>query len=327
MEASSYRKSFRDIVRGYSCSEFSEKAVYIRHLNPYDQIEIEEIEEEYYQSALSRGVPTREDMLELLEGEGDWTKEDERDIEEKQRFLDSLLDAKSKIILPSHIERQEKLIANARSSLESRLKIKEDLLGNTCEAYAKERTNDFYVMRSFYKDPGLKEPLFSEDEFDNLSALQVQVIIGIYNKTFISLGEEYIQKLVLQPFFNPYMSFSEDSMQFFGKPVCELTYCQVKLIVYAKLFKNIFENTPDIPKRIHDDPKALMDFASTSTEERDKIKEKFENSSGSTLVGATPEDYKELGLGSPGTVDLHEEAKKKGGSLSMQDLMKLSGVG
>lgn len=326
MESSTYRKSFRDIVRGYSSSELSEKTVYIRHLNPHDQIEVEEIEEEYHKSAFDRGVPTRADMLELLEKEGDWTKADEGNIEEKQRFLDSLIDARSKIVLPSHIERQEKLISDARSALESVLKIKEDLLGNTCEAYAKERTNDFYVMRSFYKDSKLEEPLFCEDEFDSLSSLQVHAVIDIYNKTFISLGEEHIQKLVLQPFFNPYMSFSEDSMQFFGKPVCQLTYCQIKLIVYAKLFKNIFENTPDIPKRIHDDPKALMDFASTSTEERDKIKEKFNNSSGSTLVGATPEDYKELGLGSPGTVDLHEEARKKGGSLSMQDLMKLSGV-
>ena len=70
-----------------------------------------------------------------------------------------------------------------------------------------------------------------------------------------------------------------------------------------------------------------MDFASTAHDERDKIKEKIEGSSGSTIVGATQKDYQELGLGTPaGSVDLHEEARKKGGTLSMQDLMKLSGV-
>ena len=48
MEGSSYRRIFRDVVRGYSSTVFLDKAVYIKHLSPHDQVELEEIEEKYF---------------------------------------------------------------------------------------------------------------------------------------------------------------------------------------------------------------------------------------------------------------------------------------
>ena len=60
---------------------------------------------------------------------------------------------------------------------------------------------------------------------------------------------------------------------------------------------------------------------------KDEIKKKVgESSSASTIVGATKEDLEELGLEGQSGSTLHEEAKKKGGSLSMKDLMDLGGV-
>jgi len=47
-----------------------------------------------------------------------------------------------------------------------------------------------------------------------------------------------------------------------------------------------------------------------------------------SIVGATKEDYKYINMdkGNSKNVSLAEEAKKKGGSLDMKDLMKLMGV-
>ena len=48
----------------------------------------------------------------------------------------------------------------------------------------------------------------------------------------------------------------------------------------------------------------------------------------STLFGATDEDYEYAGLSKPSDstkISLHKAAEKKGGSLSMEDLMELSG--
>jgi len=50
---------------------------------------------------------------------------------------------------------------------------------------------------------------------------------------------------------------------------------------------------------------------------------------GSTLFGATDEDYEYAGLDKPSDssqVSLQKAAEQKGGSLSMEDLMELSGI-
>jgi len=50
-----------------------------------------------------------------------------------------------------------------------------------------------------------------------------------------------------------------------------------------------------------------------------------DDSSASTIVGATKEDLEELGLSTNNGKSLQEAVKKKGGSLSMKDLIDLGG--
>lgn len=327
MEAVKRRKIFRDVVRGYSSAIIEEDFVYIKHLTPHDQVELEEIEEKYYQSALRRGVPTEEDMLLFLEQEGQWTKKDEKIIEDKTLFIESLKTAKNKMIIKHEIDKQSDLIDKETKELNEKQIQRMSLLGNTCEKYAKDRLNDFYMIKSFYKDKECLNPLFEESKFDEMENQDIAKIVLKYNDIFSSFSEESIQYTILEDFYSPYLSFAEDSMQFYGKPFCELTYNQIRLIVYTRVFKNIFDNNENIPDKIRKDPAKLLEFGSSSKEERDKAKEKLERGDGGTLVGAKDEDYEYLGVEKPrGAISLHEEAKKKGGTLNMDDLMKLHGV-
>lgn len=327
MEAVKRRKIFRDVVRGYSSAIIEEDFVYIKHLTPHDQVELEEIEEKYYQSALRRGVPTEEDMLLFLEQEGQWTKKDEKIIEDKKLFIESLKTAKNKMIIKHEIDKQSNLIDKETKELNEKQIQRMSLLGNTCEKYAKDRLNDFYMIKSFYKDKECLNPLFEESKFDEMENQDIAKIVLKYNDIFSSFSEESIQYTILEDFYSPYLSFAEDSMQFYGKPFCELTYNQIRLIVYTRVFKNIFDNNENIPDKIRKDPAKLLEFGSSSKEERDKAKEKLERGDGGTLVGAKDEDYEYLGVEKPrGAISLHEEAKKKGGTLNMDDLMKLHGV-
>ena len=326
-KATQHRKAFRDIVRGYSSSVYNGKLIYIRHLTPHDQVELEDITDLYAEEARKRGLQTDEEMLEFLEAEGDWTQKDEKEIETIQSFIDNMEKAKSKLVLKSAIDKQNETINEQREKLAVKKLQKDNLMGNTCEKYAAQRTNDFYILKSFYKDEAMSKPLYSEQEYDDLDIKDVTILIKEYNNIFECFSEDSIQHLVLEDFYSAYLNFAEDSMQFYGKPVCELTYNQVRMIVYTRIFKGIFESSENIPEKIRKDPKALLDFGSTSSEERDKMVAKFEESDGSTIVGASNEDYEYLGVKKPaGGVDLHAEAKKKGGSLSMQDMMKLSGI-
>ena len=328
MEAVQHRKTFRDVVRGYSTTILEEEFVYVKHLTPHDQVELEEIEKKYFDAALKRGVPTESDMLGFLQQEGDWTDKDEEEIERRERFLGNLRDAKSKMVLKSEIDRQQVVIEAEITAINEKNSSRMSLIGNTCERYAKERLNDFYMIKSFFKDKDLLIPLFGEDEFDELENQDLKRIVSVYNDIFQDFNEENIQYTILEDFYNPYLSFAEDSMQFYGKPFCNLTYNQIRLIVYTRVFKNIFDSNENIPENIRKDPAKLLDFGSSSTEERDKVKSKLSEGDGGTIVGAKDEDYEYLGIEKPtGGVDLHEEAKKKGGTLNMEDLMKLHGVG
>ena len=110
----------------------------------------------------------------------------------------------------------------------------------------------------------------------------------------------------------------------------ELTYNQLKLIVYTKIFKNIFENNKHIPEKIKKDPEALLDYGSISDDAKQKIQDKFSgDKDGSTLFNATEEDFEYAGLEKPSEksgISLQKAAEKKGGKLSMEDLMELSGI-
>jgi len=321
------RKIFRDVVRGYSTATLDNEFVYIKHLTPHDQVELEEIEEKYHNDALRRGVPTEEDMLIFLKDEGQWSEKDDKFIRDKQFFIESLKTAKNKMVLKKEIDRQADLIEKETNELVQKQAQKMQLLGNTCEKYAKDRLNDFYMIKSFYKNSDLSEKLFSENEFDELEHNDIKKVVVKYNEIFEVFSEESIQYTILEDFYSPYLSFAEDSMQFYGKPFCELTYNQVRLIVYTRVFKNIFDTNENIPESIKKDPAKLLEFGSSSKEERDKAKDKLSQGDAGTIVGAKDEDYEYLGVEKPkGGVSLHEEAKKKGGTLNMDDLMKLHGV-
>ena len=328
METVKRRKIFRDVVRGFSTATLEEDFVYIKHLTPHDQVELEEIEEKYFNIALRKGVPTEEDMLAYLKDEGQWTDKDEKFIQDKELFLENLQKAKTKLVLKSEIDRQAMLIEKEQKLLNDKQIQKIGLIGNTCEKYAKDRLNDFYMIKSFFADDKLQEPLFNQDKFDELDNHDIKKVVYKYNEIFEGFSEESIQYTILEDFYNPYLSFAEDSVQFYGKAFCDLTYNQIRLIVYTRVFKNIFDMNENIPDSIRKDPAKLLEFGSSSKEEKDKAKDKLSQGDGGTLVGAKQEDYDYLGVERPtNAVSLHEEAKKKGGTLNMEDLMKLHGVG
>jgi hypothetical protein len=326
-KATQHRKAFRDIVRGFSTSELGGDLIYIKHLTPHDQVELEDITELYHNRAKDRGLPTEEETLRTLKSEGDWTQKDEDEIEKRQNFIDVMEQAKPRLVLKSALDRQNKIIEKESSLLQKKVSQRSELLGHTCEKYAEGRAHDFYILASFFKDKSCVKPLYSQPEYDELSRNEVAGLVATYNHVFESYSENSVQDLVLEDFYQPYLNFADDSMQFYGKPFCVLTYNQVRMIVYTRIFKNIFESNQNIPEQIRKNPRALLDYGSVSSEEKEKMEERLGESAGATLVGATEEDYEYLGITKPDSgISLHAEAKKKGGSLTMEDMMKLSGV-
>lgn len=332
MEIQQYRKIFRDIVRGYSEVSVSGYKYYVKHLTSLDQVDIDDVEAYYLKQAKDRGLQNQTDILPDLYTDGTWSPKEESQIERLNNFLEELSRNKKQLVLKSAIDKQNKSIDETIAKIKDLNSKRAQAMGANVEDYASKRSNDHYIIKSFFKDEDLKNPLFpNESDFDELFLDEVMLFINEYNKAFRSFEEQIIQTMILQDFYYIYFPFSDDTVGFFGNPVCYLTYNQLKLIVYTKIFKNIFEQNPNIPDSIKKDPRALLDYGNISDEAKSKMKEQIDKGKdGSTLFGATAEDYEYAGLDNPNDkvgMSLQKAAEKKGGSLNMQDLMELSGHG
>ena len=328
MDQKDYRRIYTEIVDGCSTSFIGPKRIFIKHQSVSDVVDYEIIYDKYYSYATERGLLNEEELLEDLNKNGIWTEEDESKIQNQQFFLDNLTKSKNSLFLQSAIDKANEQEAEAQKNLAEIKSKKDALLQNSVENYAQNRANDYFVSRSFFKDVGQKEHLYTEEEFEFLDISEIKKVIDCYNNFSDKFSESSIQKLVLQDFFKIYYSFSEQSMDFFGKPVVSLTNFQLNLILYTRVFKNIFDHHEGIPDQITKDPKLLLDFASSS-ESRERAKERIAKAGdgGAGVMGATKQDLDKLGVDRPeaSATNLHEAAKKKGGSLSMKDLMDMGG--
>ena len=329
-ELALYRKIFRDIIQGYSEVEVDDKKYFIKHLSSLDQVFIDEIQQKYLDEALKRGIPSREETLKTLMDSGDWSEADDKEISRLSLFIEQLQKNKTQLVLKSEIDKQNDLIKETREKLNLLEDRKSSLLENDAETYASKRANDYYVIKSFYEDKDLESPVFpNEKEYGELYIEEVSSFVKCYNETFQMFEELKIQEMILQDFYYIYFPFSDDTVGFFGNPVSKLTYNQLKLIVYTKIFKSIFENNKHIPEGIRKDPQALLDYGSIDEDAKSKLKEKMDaDKDGAMLFNATEEDFEYAGLEKPSdrpTMSLQEAAKQKGGKLSMEDLMELSG--
>ena len=326
MELKSYRKLLKEITQGFSTYYIGESLRFIKHQSTSDLVDFDDVYESYYDRARTKGLPTEEEIFEELKKDGVWTPKDDTEIESQSLYLDSLIKNKKNIYLKSALRQVNKQIEEAENKLAELKNKKSNLITNSCEIYATNRANDYYMVNSFFKDKDLSEPLYSKEEYEYASGQEVTELIRTYNNFHMRFDERSIQNLTLQDFYKIYYAFSESANDFFGKPILFLTNFQLNLIIYTRIFKNIFEHYDDIPEKINKDPAALLDFANSS-EAREEIKRKFDgDNAASTIVGATKEDMEELGLAPNEGTSLSEAAKKKGGTLDMKDLMDLSGI-
>ena len=83
-----------------------------------------------------------------------------------------------------------------------------------------------------------------------------------------------------------------------------------------------------MPEHIKKDPERIIDYVNANENAKKIMDQKGEKEgTAQTIVGATEEDMEYIGFKGQGerTNSLSEAAKKKGGSLSMEDMMKLFG--
>ncbi len=322
-----YKNIFKDICAGFSVIETVFGKAYVKHINFIEQSYIEENRKKHLEYAKKNGLPTVQEALANLEEEGFWTKADESKINQEEVFIRKLQDQKKTTYLKSQIDAFNSQIEESIKKLNKLKNTRNSYLGNTCENYADQKNTEDFLKFTLYTSPSLTDKKFSDEEFDEILVSDLGDIIEQYNEVNRKFTDLNIQKTVLQDFFSYYISFSEDPIHFFGLPVTKLTFNQLRTLIYARYFKNIFMQNDNMPEEYRRDPEKIFDYVNANEKAKELIN-KEKDGQAQSIVGATKEDYKYLNMdkGTTKTLSLAEEAKKKGGSLDMNDLMKIMGV-
>lgn len=327
------RRIYASIIQGYGLLHYKDSTIFVRHFSPIEQAEIDEQYLSILDNAKAKGLLPEEERLKELFLEKLWTKEDETDIENKKFYISNLNDTKRAEFLPSRIKLINDQIEEGTEKLRVKLTERYSLLGMTAESFANQKLNEIYIYKSFYKDKDFREAFFTPEEYDDLERDEISYLVNLYNQRVQDYADRNLRRVALSQFFQNYFSLCEDNVfNLYGKAIVSLTFYQSELATYGRYFKSILtgENRP--PSDIRDDPDKIMDWATGNQNARKVIaatqKETGEGG-GMAIMGATSSDLEELGLRQKkpeNAKTIQEVAKERGGSIPMEELMKMSGV-
>lgn len=322
-----FKKLFKDICVGASSLKTEFATGFIKHVSIFEQNIIDEARIQYINRAKSMGLPTVEEALNDLYEESYWTKNEENQIAQEELFIKKLYDQKKNTYLKSQIDSFNKQIEDSLKKVNELKNKRNSFLGNTCENFADQKITEDFLKNTLFKDSDCKIPLYSDQEFDEIPVGQLGVLIHFYNILNKEASDLNIQKMVLRDFYSYYMPYCEDPIHFFGRPITQLTFNQIKMLLYSRYFKNILTSNDNIPDEYRKDPEKIIDYVNAN-EKAKQVKQKAKDGQAESIVGATKEDYDYINMkkGKVKSLSLAEEAKKKGGSLDMKDLMNLMGV-
>lgn len=310
------RKLFAEICNGYSPLIWRGRTVYVKHLSHFDQVEIDTEYQRFYDLAKARKIPTTAEKLVWLSQQGIWTKKDDSELRGQSDYLEGLRKTKQQLIAASQIKEMENTINATSAKIYELTARKNNLIDLTCEQYAEQKMQSYYIYLSFCVDKTLEIPLFTKAEFMELEDEELDELNNLYYVFVMSFSAVQLKRLAVAPFFMSYFYIGEID-GFFACPTCELTYYQLNLLSYAIHFKRLFEAN-DIPEAIRGDP----DKIEASIDKNRAIKaamSKVSNKGGrSAVVGVSRADLEAAGI----KTETQESFKEVG---NIRDAMRVYG--
>ncbi len=314
---------FAEIKKGYSKRNFRGSPIFIKHLGIVERSYFDYRYQEFYEHAVKQGIPTEDEALKQCVLDQFWTDDDEKEIKKLKDYIERLNLTRKNLFKSKEIKAIEDQVREEKVKLIVKLTQRRELLGKTAEEYAGNRSNDYIIYESFYKDEEFKNKLFSMEDFEEMTYENLIEYILFYNEYMKEFAEINLQKITLLDFFHLYFLVLDYPTEFFGKPMVDLTDFQTRMILYGKIFKNIFESVEHIPDNVRQNPEALLQY-----NDKSKAKKNFESktkqnddASASMVFGASKEEIAEMGGSGKSLNQIMKEKKV----LNMDELMKLHG--
>jgi hypothetical protein len=324
------RMIFADILRGYSVCEYKDSEFYIKHLSHYDATDLDYEREKQIRKAAEAGLETETSKLKELEEADLWSRKQESQGTELESYLINLKTTRSKLFLAEERNRITLQIEGVEKEISDLETERKNLLGLTQESFADKKINELYIFSSIFKEQERKTPLFEKEEEEEMDLQELYELIRAYNGKLADFNGENLKRMALSGFFlNLFYLCKDNPFTFYGKPAMDLTFYQAELFTHGRYFKNILQNSKTKPPEdIMGDPDKIIEWYESSTNAQEAMsKINKDSAGGSSIVGASREEMKKLGAidDTEQGIDLAAEAAKKGGELTMDDLIKLHG--
>lgn len=217
--------------------------MYIRHLAHSDHTEYDLKQEQYEEYALAKGGQREATRLAALKASGQWTDANESAIARQRDAITRFEDTIRNTPQPSVVESLSKQADGERAKLAKMLADRAEILGMTVEAYAQRQLNDHYIATNLFADSRLTIPFLPSSSFDDMADGAVEALLGAYHAAIDGCSEANMRALAVQDYFSSYWALcGDDASSFWGRPVCELTYYQVRLASVARYFKSILDH-------------------------------------------------------------------------------------
>jgi hypothetical protein len=319
------KKSLSSILRGYSYADWRGSPVFIKHFSYIESADTDRVYENSFNRCIKLGILTEEQKLQFLAEKKLWTDKDEKKLLELKGKFKDVHKKKSKAILPSQVKLLSDELDVISIELNNHDNQRLNLIGTTAELIASQKSDDYFLIRSFYKDKKFEQPLFSDSEFYEMDYLDLSEIKSVYSKAVSDLKGNEVKKIALSGCFLELSFLTENMFEILNKPIAEYTFFQMDLISYAKIYKRILSHNPGPPDYAREDPEKLEAWYDSITR-KEKVVSKIGDKEvgGSTIVGATSSDIKEIFGEESGVINLSEEIAKNGEKrMSMKDLIKL----
>jgi len=319
------RKTYGEILSGYSIVKYNNKNIYIKHLTPIDQLNVDYLYSSYYKLAIKKGYSSRDDRIKQLIKDQIWAKSENEDvIESLKESIKSLYLSKRKAFRQSDFDNINKQIQDQEKLLLEKVTTNNILIGATAEKFAQKKVDDYVLYTSLYKDKELKNKLFNKEDYDNLKIEEIEELYNSYYEMVNSLIETNIKKVALSQFFQNVYQLAENINQFFGKAVAHLTHYQVQLCAYGNFYKNVLTGDARPPESVLANPDKLEDWFFGQAHINEMLKKVDKDGNEASLVGLTDKDKEFLGIDAPmERVDMKKKLQEAGGEIPMTELMKI----
>lgn len=322
-DVSLLRKLYADIVRGSTISSYKNDKILIKHFTSLDQGLIDTEYEFYYTDAIDQGLPNSEQRLIDIIDQGIWLKSDEAWINSQKLYIENLYKTKSKISWQSQVDEMNKTISEAELALVKKTQDKQEAVGLVAETYASKKLNERYIYHSFRCMDNVEKHFFTNEFFDDLSAIDLNDLASLYNKILEPFQIKNLKRIGLAPFFQSVYSICDDNPHvFYGKAVCDLTYYQSEIFTYGRFFRSILtgEGKPDQEKL--DDPDKLIDWYMSAKNAQQFVGNVDDDTNGATMVfNAKKSDIIAAG-GKVAQSPVSRAIKEGKSTLNMDEVMK-----